>query len=128
MRRIHQGLADVTPSEYDLGQIARQRWLTQALAGALEQRLHRQGAQGRFLGRFPQHHAATDERQRSVPGPDRHRKIESRDDANHAQRLPGFHHAVAGTLAGNGQAMELARQAHGKVADVDHLLYFVQAF
>ncbi len=36
--------------------------------------------------------------------------------------MPGFHHAVAGALGGDGQAVQLARQAHGEVADVDHFL------
>ncbi|MCY1431553.1 hypothetical protein D9M71_475250 [compost metagenome] len=35
---------------------------------------------------------------------------------------------VAGTLGGDGQAVELARQADGEVADVDHFLHFAQAF
>jgi hypothetical protein len=42
--------------------------------------------------------------------------------------VPGFHHAVAGAFAGNRQAMQLARQTHGEVADVDHLLHLAQPF
>ena len=34
------------------------------------------------------------------------------------------HHAVAGALGGDGEAVELAREAAGEVADVDHLLHF----
>ena len=35
---------------------------------------------------------------------------------------------MARTLRGDGQAVELTRQADGKVANVDHLLHFAQAF
>jgi hypothetical protein len=35
---------------------------------------------------------------------------------------------VLGPLGGDGQAEQLARQAHGVVADVDHLLDLAQAF
>ena len=42
--------------------------------------------------------------------------------------MPGFAHVVARTFRGDGQAVELTRQANGEVADVDHLLYFAQAF
>ena len=38
-------------------------------------------------------------------------KLNGRDDAAHAQRVPGFHHAVARALGGNRQTVELARQA-----------------
>ena len=41
------------------------------------------------------------------------------------QRL---HHPVVGALGGDGQAVQLARQADREVADVDHLLHFAQAF
>ena len=43
------------------------------------------------------------------------------------ERMPGLHHAVAGPLGGDGEAVELARQADGEVADVDHLLHLAQA-
>ena len=33
-----------------------------------------------------------------------------------------------GALGGDGEAVELARQADGEVADVDHLLHFAEAF
>jgi hypothetical protein len=34
---------------------------------------------------------------------------------------------VAGALAGDGQAVQLARQADREVADVDHLLHLAEA-
>ena len=81
-----------------------------------------------FLRRLPHHRVAADHGQSGVPRPHGHGEVEGRDDAAHAQRVPGFHHAVAGAFGGDRQAVELARQAHGKVADVDHLLHFAQAF
>ena len=62
-----------------------------------------------------------------VPGPDGDGEVEGRDDADRPQRLPGLAHVVAGPLAGDGQAVELARQADGEVADVDHLLHLAEA-
>ena len=44
------------------------------------------------------------------------------------QRVPLLDHPVVGPLAGDGQAIELARQADGEVADVDHLLDLAEAF
>ena len=41
--------------------------------------------------------------------------------------MPGLGHAVARTLRGDGEAVQLARETHGEVADVDHLLNFAQA-
>ena len=42
--------------------------------------------------------------------------------------MPGLHHAVVGALGGDGQAVELAREADREVADVDHLLHLAEAF
>ena len=42
--------------------------------------------------------------------------------------MPRLHHAMAGTFAGDGQAVELARQTDREIADVDHLLHFAEAF
>ena len=44
-----------------------------------------------------------------------------------AERVPLLHHAVAGPLGGDREAVELARQADREVADVDHLLHFAEA-
>ena len=41
--------------------------------------------------------------------------------------MPGLHHAVAGPLGGDGEAVQLARQADREVADVDHLLHLAEA-
>ena len=41
--------------------------------------------------------------------------------------MPALHHPVLGALGGDRQAVELARQADGEVADVDHFLNFAEA-
>ena len=104
------------------------RGVTKAGEGALENRLHRQRGERGFFRRLPQHRIAADQRQRRIPGPDRDREVEGGDDADHAERVPGFHHAVRRTLGRDGQAVELAGQADGEVANVDHLLHLALAF
>ena len=42
-------------------------------------------------------------------------------------RVPHLHQAVARPLGRDGPAVELAREADGEVADVDHLLDLAQA-
>ena len=42
--------------------------------------------------------------------------------------MPGLHHAVARALRGDGEAIDLTRQADGEIADVDHLLHFAETF
>jgi hypothetical protein len=42
--------------------------------------------------------------------------------------MPLLHHAVRGTLTSNGQAIELARETDGEIADINHLLHFAAAF
>ena len=41
--------------------------------------------------------------------------------------MPLLHHPVVGTLAGDGEAVKLPRQADREVADIDHLLDFAEA-
>ena len=42
--------------------------------------------------------------------------------------MPGFQQLVLGAFAGQGQPLQLARQADSELADVHHLLYFAEAF
>ncbi len=44
-----------------------------------------------------------------------------------AERVPGLEHAVPGALGRDRAAEELAREADGEVADVDHLLHLAEA-
>ena len=68
------------------------------------------------------------QREHGVPGPDGDGKVERRDDADRAERMPLLHQAMAGPLAGDRQAVELPAEADGEVADVDHLLHFAEGF
>ena len=54
-------------------------------------------------------------------------KLNARDHADRAERVPGLEHAMAGALGGDRTAEELAREPHGEVADVDHLLHLAEA-
>ncbi len=97
----------------------RQHLADEALAGG--------GAQRRLLRGLPHDGVAADQAEHRVPRPHRHREVERGDDADRAERVPLLHQAVAGPLAGDGQAVQLARQADGEVADVDPLLDLAQA-
>ena len=122
---IDQRHAGLAPADYDLHQVRRR--LAEARRGALEQRPAGQRGERRLLRRLPHHRVAAHQGQRGVPGPYRGREVERADHAHHPERVPSLHHAVAGALGGHGQAVELARQAEGEIADVDHLLDFAQA-
>ena len=104
------------------------RHIAGALGGAGKDRLAGKRGQRRLFRWLPDDRVAADQRKRRVPRPDGDGEVEGRDDADDAERMPGFHHAVAGTLGGDGQTVELARQADGEIADVDHFLDFAEAF
>mmetsp|Transcript_23198 Transcript_23198/g.54798 ORF Transcript_23198/g.54798 Transcript_23198/m.54798 type:complete len:339 (+) Transcript_23198:3232-4248(+) len=127
---VHQGLAHVGAADDQLGQAVRCGMAGGAvgLHGALEQGLRGQRGQRCLLGWLPHAAVTSHQSQGRVPGPHGHREVEGRDDADDAQRQPLLHHAVAGALAGDRQAVQLARQADRELADVDHFLDFAQAF
>src|SRR5690606_4031247 len=76
---------------------------------------------------LPDRDVAADRGHERIPGPDRYGEIERRDDPDDTQRMPLLVHAVAGALGMHGQAVELAREADGELADVDHLLHLAVA-
>ena len=82
----------------------------------------------RLLGGLPHHRIAADERERRVPPPHRRWKVERRDHAHHAERVPRLHHPMARALGRDGEPVQLPREAYREVADVDHLLHLAQAF
>ena len=90
--------------------------------GPLEQGIARQCGQRRLVGWLPQHRVTGDEGEGGVPRPHRHGEVERRDHGAGADRVPRLHQAVTWPLAGDRQAVQLARQADGEVTDVDHLL------
>ena len=58
----------------------------------------------------------------SVPGPYRDRKIEGRDHAHDAERMPLLVHAVLHPFRMHRQTVQHARLADGEIGNVDHLL------
>ena len=116
--------ADVGAALHDLVEPGRR---ADVGGGPGQQRVARQRRQRRLVRRLPDHRVAGDERQRGVPRPHGDREVERRDDGARAHRVPLLHQAVAGSLAGDRQAVQLARQPDGEVADVDHLLDLAEA-
>ena len=86
------------------------------------------GGERRLAGGLPDGGIAADRGQRAVPRPDGDGEVEGGDDADDAEGVPLLHHAVLGPLGSDGEAVELAGEADGEVADVDHLLHFAFAF
>ena len=96
-------------------------------AARSKQRHARERGQRRPLGRLPDHRVAADERERGVPAPDRDREVEGADHRDGPERMPRLGEPVAGALRRDRAAVELAREADGEVADVDHLLHLAEA-
>ncbi len=97
-------------------------------SSALEDRLRDECGQRRLLRRLPDDGVAAYQRERSVPAPNRNRKVERRDNSSDPKRMPGLHHAMIRALRGRVRPGELARESGGKGADIDHLLYFAKPF
>ena len=89
--------------------------------------MQRERGERRPLGRLPDHGVAADERERGVPAPDGDGEVEGADHRDRAERMPGLGEAVAGALRRDRAAVELAREADGEIADVDHLLHLAEA-
>jgi hypothetical protein len=87
-----------------------------------------EGSEWSFFGGFPDDGVAADEGECGVPAPDGDGEVEGGDDADDAEGVPGLHHAMFGALGWDGKAGELAGEAGGEGADVDHLLDFAVAF
>ena len=105
-RRCDQGLADVAAADQDLrsgpratsGRFAEARiacsssaWQARAVSGVF--------SEGFQTTLSPQTRASA-----RVPRPDGDREVEGGDDADHAERVPRLHHAVAGPLGGDASA------------------------
>src|SRR5271157_813600 len=90
--------------------------------------LYRNGGERCFRRRLPDDTIAADRGDKGVPGPDGHRKVEGRNDADQAERMPLLIHAMQRAFTLNRQAVELPGEADREVGDVDHLLDFTLAF
>ena len=71
---------------------------------------------------------AADQRDGGVPGIDRYREVERRDNTDDADWMPGLHQAVAWTLRRHGLAEEHSGLTESVVADVNHLLHLTLRF
>ena len=124
---LDQPLAQFAPADQQLRQAAG-RIVAEIGGNLLEKGLHRERGQRGLLRRFPDQRIAAHQRQRRIPAPHRDREVERGNDADRAGRMPLFDQPVVRALRRHRQAVELARQAHREVADVDHLLDFAQPF
>lgn len=123
---VHQRFAGLAVTDQQLAQV-RRRIAAEGPRGTLEQCLAGQCGEGSSR-RLPDHGITADQRQRGIPRPHRDWEVERADHAYHAQRVPGLAHVVAGTLGCDGKTVQLAREAHREVADIDHFLDFAEAF
>ena len=64
--------------------------------------------------------------ERGVPAPHRNGKVERTDHGDRAERMPRLGESVAGPLGGDRAAVELTRETHREIADVDHLLHLAE--
>src|SRR6516162_9670108 len=99
----------------------------EAYRDAFDQYLHRECSKRRLFRGLPDHGIAANDCESRIPRPDRYREIEGGDDAYGTERMPLLHHSVVWPFAGNGEAIELTRQADCEVADVDHLLHLAES-
>lgn len=102
--------------------------VSELFAGLLEEGLAGQGGQRSFFAGLPDNAVTADDREGGIPRPDCDWEVEGGDDADWAEREPVFLHRVVLSFAGDGEAVELARDSDGEIADVDHLLDFAAAF
>ncbi|KGS35373.1 hypothetical protein X945_5803 [Burkholderia pseudomallei ABCPW 107] len=129
LRRRAQRLADIAAAEHELMQPFRHDAgvrLVEFAHRLRKQRVARDRGERRLLGRLPDDRIAAHERERRVPRPHGDREVERGDHAAHAERMPGFHHPVAGALGRDRQAVKLPRQADREIADIDHFLHFAE--
>ena len=94
---------------------------------ALEDALNGKRRERGLFRRLPDHRIAADDGKRRIPRPDGDREVEGGDDADDAERMPGFHHAMAGAFGGDGETIKLAGKADREIADIDHFLHFAEA-
>ena len=126
LRMIDKHFADSAVADQNLGKAFRR--VAEAGQRALKDSLRGKRRERGLFGRLPDDGVAADDRQRRVPRPYGDREVEGGDDADDAERMPGFHHAVARTFGGDRQAVELTGETDREIADVDHFLHFAETF
>ena len=109
----------------DLMQVLRS---SEFVRDAVEQCRGRKRGEWCFFRWLPNDAVAADEGERGIPRPNCSRKIKSRDDRDHAERMPEFSQRMVRALRYDRSAVELAGQPHRVVADVNHLLNFAETF
>ena len=120
---VDQLLAQVTVAQHQTAHRGRR---TDVGGGPADQRLAGQRGQRRQLRGLPHHGVPAHQRHRGVPCPHRDREVERGDHTDHTEWMPCLQQPVPGAFRRDGPAVELARQTHGELADVDHFLHFAQ--
>src|SRR5271154_4316855 len=82
--------------------------VTEFFCCSFEDGLGGEGGERSFFGGLPDDGVAADEGEGGVPAPDGDGEVEGGDDADDAERMPGLHHAMFGTLGGDRETGELA--------------------
>ncbi len=123
---VNENFTNSTVTEYDFSQTF---WsIAKTLDGALQDCVTcNSGEQGLFRW-LPDNCVTANDSESGVPCPDSNWEVEGRDNADNAERMPGFHHAMASAFGCDGETVELTRQTDCEIADVDHFLYFAEAF
>ena len=124
--RGDERFADRRTADDDLRQ-AFGRVGTEALERALEDLHRRQRRERRLLRRLPDHRSPQTSASAAFHAQTATGKLKAEMIAHGPMRMPGLGHPVAGPLGSDHEAVQLARQADGEIADVDHLLHFAQA-
>ena len=119
----NQCRADLGTAQHDLAEVS---WCADRRGGLIEQCGRCDGSERSEVARLPDHRIAAHHRQRRIPAPHGDREVERRDHTRRSERMPLLHQPVAGTFAGDRQAVQLAAEADGEVADVDHLLHLAK--
>src|SRR5699024_8295675 len=74
--------------------------------------------------RFPHHGVAADQLVCRVPRVDGNWEVECGNHSDHANRVPGFHETVAGTLRRHGLAVKHAGLPKREITNINHFLDF----
>jgi hypothetical protein len=123
-RVVDECFTDGTVAQHDGREVGRGIDAT----GSLDREcLHGERGERGLLRRLPHDRVAAHQESAAFDAQHRHREVGRSDHADHAEGMPRLHHAVAGALGRDREAVQLAGQTDGEVADVDHLLDFAES-